>query len=120
MANEFVVKNGLLVSGSANLSGSLVIQQVASDPALGNFLVLATDGTVKQRSSGATGAQGAQGAQGSTGAQGDTGAQGAQGAQGASAATAITNNVNDYVVQLQVMVLLHLMVKLIYNLMVIP
>ncbi len=41
MANEFVVKNGLLVSGSATVSGSLTINQVASDPALGDFLVLA-------------------------------------------------------------------------------
>jgi hypothetical protein len=90
MANKkFVARNGIIsrddteISGSLSVSGSLAVGQVATDNALTNFLVLAADGTVKTRSTGAQGAQGAQGAEGAQGAQGATGAQGAEGAQGA-------------------------------------
>mgnify|MGYP000155914206 FL=1 len=62
--NKFVARNGILskddsvISGSLAISGSLLVGNVPTDNALTTFLVLAGDGTVKTRSTGAQGIQG--------------------------------------------------------------
>ena len=69
MANEFKIKNGLIISGSSLIiSGSLPVQSSED-----TILTIDSSGVVGTKEGGVVGPQGNQGNQGPTGAQGPQG-----------------------------------------------
>jgi hypothetical protein len=80
MANEFKVKNGLIISGSISAP------EIPSDGTSNDILVIESDGTIKSKTldSGTSGSSGTSGTSGTNGTSGTSGATGANGTSGSS------------------------------------
>jgi hypothetical protein len=85
MANEFVARKGLIISGSTT---SFKIEDLPGSGTSNEVLVRESDGTIKTKtnasSSGSSGTSGNDGSPGSSGSSGTSGANGAPGSSGSS------------------------------------